>query len=220
MYIAKHKSADAIVGPGVVSFTAEFIEGTVDPNRGGKPRLDLVIRHSNGGYVRLHPGSKAKNNAMPRFFPGSGAAGSAAEHAPRFFPSSAAEHAAYEWRTPGAGGVFTAARANLVPQVDKLGKEDIWRTVQTLMAQGLIVNERDGPWLDITDGTHLRWWLWICNLATYTNRVIGTGVRSAHVATNMDHEAVFKFVRADASECILRLRCINRNRGRELSMYM
>ena len=219
VYIAKHKSADAIVGPGVVSFTAEFIEGTVDPNRGGNPRLDLVIRHSDGGYVRLHPGPKAKHDAIPRFFPGS-AAVSAAEHAPRFSPSSAPEHAAYEWRTPGAGGVFTAARANLVPQVDKLGKEDIWRTVQTLMAQGLIANERDGPWVDITDGTHLRWWLWICNLATYTNTVIGTGVRSAHVAMNMDHEAVFKFVRADESECILRLCCINRGRGRELRMYM
>ena len=177
VYIAKHKNADAIEGPGVVSFTAEFIEGTLDSNRGGIPRLDLVIRHSDGGYVRLHPGSKQNNDAVPRFFPGS-----APEHAPRFFRSNAPEHAAYEWRTPGTGGVFTVARANLVPQIDKLGREDVWRTVQTLTAQGLITNEQDGPWLDITDGTHLRWLLWVCNLGTYTRRVIGTGVRSARVA--------------------------------------
>ena len=60
MYIAKHKNADTIVGPGVIAFTAEFIESTRDANRSGIPRLDLVIRHSDGGYVRLHPGSKQK----------------------------------------------------------------------------------------------------------------------------------------------------------------
>ena len=76
------------------------------------------------------------------------------------------------------------------PQVDKLGKEDIWPSVQTLMA--------------------------VQTLKT----VIGTGVRSVHVAMNMDHEAFFKFVRADESECILRLRCINRGRGRGLRIYM
>ena len=107
-----------------------------------------------------------------------------------------------------------------MPQIDKLGKEDVWRTVQSLKAQGLIANEQDGPRLDITDGTHLRWWLWVCNLATYTRRVIGTGVRSAHIAMNTDHEAVFTFVRADESECMLRLCCTNRGRGRELRMYM
>ena len=106
-----------------------------------------------------------------------------------------------------------------MPQIDKLGKEDIWKTIQALMAEGLIANEQDGPWLDITDSTHLRWWLWICNVGSYTRTVIGTGVRSAHVAMNMDHEAVFKFVRADESECKLRLCCINQ-RGRELRMYM
>ena len=60
----------------------------------------------------------------------------------------------------------------------------------------------------------------MCNVAKYTRRVIGTGVRSAHVAMNMDQEAVFTFVRADESECMLRLICINRGRGRELRMYM
>ena len=59
LYIAHHKDSEAIVGPGVVAFTAEFIQGTKDPNRGGIPRLDLVVRRVDGGYVRLHPGTKA-----------------------------------------------------------------------------------------------------------------------------------------------------------------
>ena len=215
-YIANHKKAEEIVGSGVVAFTAEFIDGTKDPNRGGIPRLDLVIRHVDGGYVRLHPGSMPKNDAVPRFFPGS-----APEHASRFVPSNAPEHAAFEWRMPGADGVFSIARAILVPQVDRLGKEEVWQTVQTLASQGFIPNERDpGSWLDITDGTRLRWWLWICNLGSLTRSVIGTGVCSAHIAMNMEHEAVFKFVRPDESECILRLCCTNEEQGRKLRTYM
>ena len=57
-FIAMHKNTTVIVGLGVVSFTAEFIEGARDPNRGGIPGLDLVIHRSDGGYVRLNPSSK------------------------------------------------------------------------------------------------------------------------------------------------------------------
>ena len=48
--IANHKLAPQLVGPGVKAFTVEFIDGTKDPNRCGRPRLDLVIRHSNNAY--------------------------------------------------------------------------------------------------------------------------------------------------------------------------
>ena len=89
--------------------------------------------------------------------------------------------------------------------------------MQTLMLQGLIPNERDGCWLDITDGTCLRWWLWICNLGSLTTEVNGTSVRSAHIAMNTDNEAVFKFIRSDESECILRLA---REQGGQLHTYM
>ena len=159
----------------------------------------------------MHPGSKPKSDALPLFFPRT-----APEHAPPFSPSTAPEHAAYEWRTAGASGVFTAARA--VPQIDRLGKEEIWQTIQSLIAQGLIANEPPSrtertlaPWVDITDGNLLCWWLWICNLGPNTRKVIGTGVRSAHIAMPTNDEAVFKFGRADDSECLVRLRCTNRN---------
>ena len=158
----------------------------------------------------MHPGSKPKGDAVPQFFPRT-----APEHAPPFSPSTAPEHAAYEWRTAGASGVFTAARA--VPQIDRLGKEEIWQTIQSLIAQGLIANEPPSqtartfaPSLDITDGNLLCWWLWICNLGQHTRTVIGTGVRSAHIAMPTGDEAVFKFGRADGSECLVRLRCTNR----------
>ena len=203
MYIATHKDAERVIGPVVVSFTAEFIDGVTDPNRGGRPRLDLVVRHSDGGYVRLHPGSKPSNDAKPRFFPG-----------------SAAEPAADEWRTPGADGIFLPDRARLVPQGDKLGKQTVWHTVQALRAQGLIPDEQGGSSLDITDGAHLRWWLWICNLAAFTWRVIGPGVCSAHVAMNGDDEAVFTFTRTDDTECSVRLCCNARGTGRELKVFV
>ena len=104
MYIALHKCAGAIISPVVVSFTAEFIDGTTDPNRVGNPRLDLVVGHLHGGYVRLHPGTKPTNDAVPRFFPGS-----APEHA-----ADAAAHAGNKWRPPAADGIFTLARSHLL----------------------------------------------------------------------------------------------------------
>ena len=102
LYIANHKDAQKLIGPGVKAFTVEFIEGTKDPNRGGRPRLDLVIRHPDNAYWRLHPGSAPKSDAIPRFFPGS-----APEHA-AYEPASAPEPAAYEWRRPGAAAIFSS----------------------------------------------------------------------------------------------------------------
>ena len=137
-----------------------------------------------------------------------------------FFPGSAAEPAEDEWRTPGADGIFLPDRARLVPQGVKLGKQTVWHTVQALRAQGLIPDEQSGSSLDITDGAHLRWWLWICNLAAFTWRVIGSGVCSAHVAMNGDDEAVFTFTRTDDTECTVRL-CYNaRGTGRELKVFV
>ena len=100
-----------------------------------------------------------------------------------------------------------------------LGKKKIWQTIQSLIAQGLITNRLDtrtgtartfALWLDITDGNLLCWRLWICNLGLHTRTVIGTGVRSAHIAMPTDDEAVFKFGRSDGSECLVNLRCTNR----------
>ena len=66
-YIAMHKMAQNLVGPGVIAFTCQFIEGTRDANRAGMMRMDMIIRHTDGGYVRIHPGEKIKNDATPKF---------------------------------------------------------------------------------------------------------------------------------------------------------
>ena len=88
-----HRNAQRLVGPGVIAFTGEFIEGTRDPNRQGRMRMDMVIRHTNGGYVRIHPGGKIKNDATPKLFP------------PARVVSGATEHARTEWNPPGPGGI-------------------------------------------------------------------------------------------------------------------
>ena len=201
LYIANHKLAPDLIGPGVKAFTVEFIEGTKDPNRGGRPRLDLVIRHSNNAYWRLHPGSTRKNDAKPRLF-----------------PASAPEPAAYEWRRPGAAGIFSSDRAKLVPQIDQLGKADIWQAVQRI-PRDLIPNEQSGTWLDITNGKHLLWWLGICNLGNHTRTVIGAGVHIAQLAMNADDQAVFKFTRTDDTELVVRL-VGGQGHGRQLHVYV
>jgi hypothetical protein len=198
LYIANHKDAQALIGPGVQAFTVEFIEGTKDPNRGGRPRLDLVIRHPDNAYWRLHPGSAPTNDAKPRFFPGS-----APEHA-AYEPASAPEPAAHEWRRPGAAGIFSSDRAKLVPQIDRLSKAQVWQAVQ-LIPERLMPDVRSKPGLDITCGQHILWWLWICNLGQHTKFVIGAGVHAAHLTMDTNHEAVFKFTRTDATECVVKL---------------
>ncbi len=224
-YIATRKNAEQLVGLGVVAFTAELIEGTRDANRRGARRLDLVLRHSDGQYVRLHPGPRPKSDAIPRFFPPTAPEhgahpSSAPEHAAH--SSSAPEHAAHEWRTPGADWTFSPERAALVPQGDRLGKEAVWRTVERLMTEGLVSGESQNAsaMLNITDGSTLRWWLWICNLGNLTWEVIGVGVHSARLALNGCDEAVFTFSRADDTECTVRLQCIRRGKGRALRVYI
>ena len=115
LYIASHKQAAELIGPGVKAFTAELIDGTKDPNRGGRLRLDLVIRHTDNAYWRLHPGSTRKTDAKPRYFPASAPEPAAYE------PASAPEPAAYEWCGPGPAGVFSSDRIKLVPARDRFG---------------------------------------------------------------------------------------------------
>ena len=202
LYIANHKLAPELIGPGVKAFTVEFIDGVKDSNRGGRPRLDLVIRYVNNAYCRLHPGTLRKNDAQPRFFPASAPEPVAHESSS---PASAPEPAAYEWRRPGVDWIFSPDRAKLVPQSDRLGKANVWQALQRIPRE-LIPDIGSGAWLDITCGKHLRWWLWICNLGNHTRTVIGAGIHTAHLAMRVNHEAMFKFTRIDGSECAFTLR--------------
>ena len=63
-YIACHKRAHDIIGPGVTHACAEYISQTNDPNRGNQERLDFVIYRSDGSTCRLHPGKTASKDAQ------------------------------------------------------------------------------------------------------------------------------------------------------------
>ena len=179
-YIATHNRAADLVGPGVISIGGEFIEGTYDPNR-CQLRLDIVIRHRDGGYLRIHPGTKRSNDAEPRYFPPTGPA------------RSASEHAREEWAAPSHDGIFTWARAQTIPQGDRMGKKAVWRIVEPLLSSNQIG-------LDITNGEVLRWWLWICNLGRYSRDVIGVGVIRAEVSmADRRKSATFTFYRVDST---------------------
>ena len=62
-YIACHPRSSEIIGSGVTHATAEFINGTEDPNRAGQRRLDFIVRRSDGTQVRLHPGGRRSGDA-------------------------------------------------------------------------------------------------------------------------------------------------------------
>ena len=64
-YVACHKDAVELVGPGVVAVEAVRIPDTSDPNRFGQQRLDFFIRRVDGSAYRLHPGSKPRTSAKP-----------------------------------------------------------------------------------------------------------------------------------------------------------
>ena len=63
-YIANHASYDSLIGTGVEDFFLQFRRKS-DPNRGGKSRLDFVIKRCDGSHVLLHPGTKRNDDARP-----------------------------------------------------------------------------------------------------------------------------------------------------------
>ena len=176
--------------PGVTSFTAEFIAGTTDPNRGGRRRCDFCVRLTDGSYWRLHPGAKRGNSAKPLYFPAQ------VPSALGGTTSGAAEHACLQWARLAPDGVWSEHAGALVPPSDRLGKQQVWQAV---------AREADRiPWYpeeaDVTDGRLLRWWLWVCNLARSTRQVTGVGITRAFLTRWDQSEYRFRFVRVDGSE--------------------
>ena len=51
--------------------------------------------------------------------------------------------------------------------------------------------------IEITDGTLIPWWLWVCNLGSHTYRVIGNGIEKVFLSRTDDREALFEFVHPD-----------------------
>ena len=53
------------------------------------------------------------------------------------------------------------------------------------------------PQIEITNGTLIPWWLWVCNLGHYRDRVIGNGIEKVFLSRYDDREARFEFVHPD-----------------------
>ena len=161
--------------------------------------MDMNIRHTDGGNVRIHPGLKIANDAQPQFFPPARAA------------SGAAEHAGTEWNTVGPAGLFTWERAQTVPQGDRLNKKAVWKIIEGVW-------QASGDALDITDGSTLRWWLWIGNLGAHSRDVIGPGVTGARVNNTDDGKAAtFTFERTDGNN---RQVVLARGRHQQLDIHV
>ena len=179
-YIATHSKAAELVGPGIVEFTGAFIEGTRDPNRDGRQRFDFVVRHADGSYWRLHPGSKPKNDADPKYFPRGDAAELLAQH---------------QWQTLPRGGVFSLADAHSVPQTDRIGKKRAWQLLGGL---------HEGP-LNTDPSSTFKWWLWLANLGNETGRVLGDGVVAASLTQSTPHLKTLTVDRVDGTTITVRL---------------
>ena len=51
--------------------------------------------------------------------------------------------------------------------------------------------------IEITDGTLISWWLWVCNLGLHRDIVIGNGIEFVYLSRTDEQEARFEFVHAD-----------------------
>jgi hypothetical protein len=195
-YVANLPQASEIVGPGIVSITAEFIEATADPNRRGQKRCDFVVYRADGSYWRLHPGSKPSNDATPHLFrapipPAADIPRGAPEHTPQ---------ASQAWMPSEMQLPFTAAQAHTVPQGDRIGKQKVWQWVQSTDFGP------SGDDLDITSGAAFTWWLWVATLEQSHGNVVGAGILSATVTTDGHSWAQFRFTRCDDTGCLVLLR--------------
>ena len=186
-YIVSHKEARKIIGEGVVDATAEAIQGVKDPNRHGQLRIDFVVYRADGSYCRLHPGAKIASDARVQYFEAV-----ATRHARG---SIATEHAgvglARHHRTSLPAMPFNMEAVATIPQTDRIGKEEAYATLSQLSA-GRLPTDSD---------SNFPWWLFVANLGSKTQEVIGCGITAAELLPSIGPTGVrLKFTRIDQSE--------------------
>ena len=162
-YIALHSAAAEILGTtGVTAIRIEEIEGTVDPNRQGSRRVDIVVYNADGMYTRLHPGNARQSDAQVicrRTVVGADVScGSQGE------PVGLAAHA---YRQPPF--VYTKTSATNIPQGDRMGRRRMFDKLQTLPAVRPLE-------LTHADVESFPWWLWLPSIGSEVNAVIGDGI--------------------------------------------
>ena len=173
----------------VVRFTADRIENTRDANRGGLQRLDFCAHLADGSYWRFHPALKARQDAAPVFMP--------AILRNETSERGATEHAHEQWVKPGDSGVWTWEHRLTVPQIDYIGKKQMWQIILPLLEDQTIPHRPNS--MDISTSTTIPWWLWVCNLGKHSGRVIGNGIEKVFLSRSNDREALFEFVHNDTT---------------------
>ena len=181
-YVACHENARGIIGSGITLAVAEFIDGTKDANQGGQPRLDFVFYRTDRTYCRLHPSDKKCNDANPIFLP-----------SPAKDPATEQIPARSEWNSLRVGA-YTFRDAAFVPQGDRIGKKEAYRSLQQTPL---------GPLR--TEDAHFKWWLFICNLGKDTRGIIGGGIVAATLEDKWEYGVQLLLTRSDKTEARLQI---------------
>ena len=90
---------------------------------------------------------------------------------------------------------FTRAHCKNVPQVDRIGKKEVWACFTSLSAlehayHNFVLGEGD-----------LKWWLWLATLEQSHDITTAAGITSVRVQSDAVSRACFTFIRADRTEC-------------------
>ena len=177
-YIANLEQ-DVIGDTGISRITCELIENTTDPNRGQMRRCDFVVYCGDGGFWRLHPGNKG-NDKTPVYFEPAVLASQVLQS------TDAIEWVAAELWRKHLPIPFTREHCECVPQVDRIGKKEVWAWVQTLGALEHIT--------EIGKDISFDWWLWLPTLVKSGHVAIGEGINSAWIRTDGHTYAQFWFL--------------------------
>jgi hypothetical protein len=99
-----------------------------------------------------------------------------------------------QWRALH-GRIVTLEFAAAVPQIDRIGKQEALRTLQTLCM---------GP-LPTDAHAAFKWWLFVSNLGNKTDRIIGPGIVSAALEDQWDNGVMLLFERQDGTKVKLEI---------------
>ena len=149
--------------------------------------MDFCAHLADGSYWRFHPGKRSSQDAKPRHFPSilrndTGERG-------------ATEHAYQQWLTPSQTGIWTLHHSQAIPQSDRIGNNRVWDLISSLFQQQAI--PMHPTQIEITNGTLIPCWLWVCSLGRLRDRAIGNGIEKVFLSRTDDREALFEFVQPD-----------------------
>ena len=93
------------------------------------------------------------------------------------------------------GRILKLGFAKAVPQIDRIGKQEALRTLQTLCLGPLPTDAR----------ATFKWWLFVGNLGDKTARIIGPGIISAELEDQWENGVMLLFERQDGTKVRLEI---------------